>query len=637
MNTGIIDLFDNHVDSIPTILPHQLATLDYLVRTIIDENRSVLLFHIMGSGKTIIALLFALVASRFKKVYILVPNINILKIFNYNMGVAMNLFNDEFIAENIFIHSTTSFYSLNYNDNVINYNGLSRYNNSIFIVDEAHNIFGNNTGELMTVIKNKNKIPFLLLSGSPITNTPNTLGHIIDLMSEETIDFGEIISRGKKVIQTLLNERGVNVLKDLLKGRISYYEMPDKDLPTIRYHGRKFLDTRVVYCHMSKLQERDYMITRRQLCYHEMFDKNMYNVSMAVLGQLNLMNNLDTLFQEQDKELYPNLKINNGVLYGEELVTLNISSKFKYFINRIQTLNGKHFIYFSNSTYGGLVIKYIMLSNGYSEYNGSQGTNPHMINGKPKTFAIVTSKMKSSLEDLLDVYNSPENDDGSQLMFLFSSNIMSESYTLKEVRHIWFMTIPDTFSQYNQILGRSIRKFSYADIFEPVNVYLLAAVYSDFNDEVTSLNDYTQDELINVLPFDIKKLLYLKFKTKETNRIYSILQEMSETYSLPPHPSIVKVLLGELVRQFFYNNSRIKYNDSKLLKMVTSVIKNKEDARNYIDDIVNGHFFVSNKVFDKSLLYKYENDIITVPFRLSYEPFVWGVNFRKEYNVVSSP
>lgn len=53
--------------------------------------------------------------------------------------------------------------------------------------------------------------------------------------------------------------------------------------------------------------------------------------------------------------------------------------------------------------------------------------------------------MKSSLEDLLDVYNSPENDDGSQLMFLFSSNIMSESYTLKEVRHIWFMTIPDTF------------------------------------------------------------------------------------------------------------------------------------------------------------------------------------------------
>ncbi|UXL50699.1 Early transcription factor 70 kDa subunit, partial [Monkeypox virus] len=254
-----------------------------------------------------------------------------------------------------------------------------------------------------------------------------------------------------------------------------------------------------------------------------------------------------------------------------------------------------------------------------------------------KTFAIVTSKMKSSLEDLLDVYNSPENDDGNQLMFLFSSNIMSESYTLKEVRHIWFMTIPDTFSQYNQILGRSIRKFSYVDISEPVNVYLLAAVYSDFNDEVTSLNDYTQDELINVLPFDIKKLLYLKFKTKETNRIYSILQEMSETYSLPPHPSIVKVLLGELVRQFFYNNSRIKYNDSKLLKMVTSVIKNKEDARNYIDDIVNGHFFVSNKVFDKSLLYKYENDIITVPFRLSYEPFVWGVNFRKEYNVVSSP
>ncbi|AEN03681.1 early gene transcription factor [Yokapox virus] len=636
MNTAIIDLFKNHVDNIPTILPHQLATLDYLVRTIIDENRSVLLFHIMGSGKTIIALLFALVASRFKKVYILVPNINILKIFNYNMGVAMNLFNDEYIAENIHIHSTTSFYSLNYNDNVINYNGLLRYDNSIFIVDEAHNIFGNNTGELMSVIKNKNKIPFLLLSGSPITNTPDTLSHIIDLMSDQTIDFGDIIIRGKKVIEILLNEHGVQVLQDLLKGRISYYEMPDKDLPMIRYHGRKFLDTRVVYCHMSKLQERDYMSVRK-LCDNEMFDKNMYNVSMAVLGQLNIMNNLDTLFQEQDKELYPNLKINNGALYGEELVTLNISSKFKYFINKIQTLNGKHFIYFSNSTYGGLVIKYIMLSNGYSEYNGSQGTNPHTIGGKPKTFAIVTSKMKSSLEELLEVYNSSSNDDGSQLMFLFSSNIMSESYTLKEVRHIWFMTIPDTFSQYNQILGRSIRKFSYNNISEPVEVYLLAAVYSDFNDDIISLNDYTQDEIINVLPFDIKKLLYLKFKTKETNRIYFILQEMSEKYSSPPHKYIIKIILGELIRQFFYNKSRIKADDPSLLNIVNAVLQNKKEAKKYINEIVDGHFFVSNKVFDKSLLYKYQNDIITVPFKLSYENFMWGVNFRKEYNVVESP
>ncbi|AAL69820.1 SPV081 putative early transcription factor VETFS [Swinepox virus] len=635
MNLGIVKLFNNHVNNIPNILPHQLATLDYLVRSIIDENRSVLLFHIMGSGKTIIALLFALVASRFKKVYILVPNINILKIFNYSMDVAINLFNSDYILENIFIHSTTSFYSLNYNDNIINYNGLSRYNNAIFIIDEAHNIFGNNTGELMTVIKNKNKIPFLLLSGSPITNTPITLSNIISLMSDEDINFSDIIIQGKKVFQILLNEHGVNVLKNILRGRISYYKMPDSDLPTIKYHGRNFLDTQVVYCHMSKLQERDY-INVRKLCNNEMFEKNMNNVSLAVLGQLNLINNLDILFQEQDKELYPNLKISNGVLYGDELINLNISSKFKYFISKVTNLKGKQFIYFSNSTYGGLVIKYIMLSNGYSEYNGSQGTNPKLINGKAKTFAIVTSKMKSSLEDLLAVYNSSSNDDGSQIMFLFSSNIMSESYTLKEVRHIWFMTIPDTFSQYNQILGRSIRKFSYNDIHEPVNVYLLATVYSDFNDNIISLDDYSLDE-INILPFDIKKLLYLKFKTKETNRIYSILENISENYDTAPHPYIVEIVLGEIVRQFFYHHSRIKYNNNELIRIISSVIGNKDSVMKYIEEIVNGHFFVSNKVFDKALLYRYNDEIITVPFKLSHEQFVWGVNYRKEYNVISSP
>ncbi|ABQ43559.1 early transcription factor VETFs [Tanapox virus] len=635
MNLEIVDLFNGHVNNIPNILPHQLATLDYLVRSIIDENKSVLLFHIMGSGKTIIALLFALVASRFKKVYILVPNINILKIFNYSMDVAVNLFNSEYVLENIFIHSTTSFYSLNYNDNVINYNGLSRYNNAIFIIDEAHNIFGNNTGELMTVIKNKNKIPFLLLSGSPITNTPITLSNIISLMSDENINFGDIIIQGKKVFQILLNENGVKVLKSILKGRISYYEMPSTDLPKIHYHGKKFLDTKVVYCHMSKLQEKDYNNVRK-LCNNEMFEKNMNNVSLAVLGQLNFINNLDILFQEQDKELYPNLKISNGILYGDELTTLNISSKFKYFIGKITSLTGKQFIYFSNSTYGGLIIKYIMLSNGYSEYNGSQGTNPKIINGKPKTFAIVTSKMKSSLEDLLNVYNSQLNEDGSQIMFLFSSNIMSESYTLKEVRNIWFMTIPDTFSQYNQILGRSIRKFSYLDINKPVNVYLLATVYSDFNDDITSLEDYSLDE-INTLPFDIKKLLYLKFKTKETNRIYSILQSISDTYRMPPHPYIVEIVLGEIVRQFFYHHSRISFDSKELINAIQLVLPNIDLAKKYINEIVNGHFFVSNKIFDKSLLYKHNDDIVTVPFKLSHEPFVWGVNFRKEYNVISSP
>ncbi|RAX31285.1 UNVERIFIED_CONTAM: hypothetical protein DQE83_26890, partial [Escherichia coli] len=207
---------------------------------------------------------------------------------------------------------------------------------------------------------------------------------------------------------------------------------------------------------------------------------------------------------------------------------------------------------------------------------------------------------------------------------------------LKEVRNIWFMTIPDTFSQYNQILGRSIRKFSYNNITEPVNVYLLATVYSDFDDDITSLDDYSLDE-INTLPFDIKKLLYLKFKTKETNRIYSILESISENYTKEPHPYIIEIVLGEIIRQFFYHHSRIKFDNKQLIKEISSVLKNVELVKKYIDDIVNGHFFVSNKVFDKSLLYRYNDEIITVPFKLSYEPFVWGVNFRKEHNLVSSP
>lgn len=635
MNADIIKLFGGgHDESVPGLLPHQLATVDFLVRRVLDDGVSVLLFHIMGSGKTVIALLFAMVASRTKKVYILVPNVNVMNIFSYSMVMVANLFNAPFVAENIFIHSTTSFYSLNCNDGVVNYNGLGKYDNAVFVVDEAHNIFGNSTGELMMVIKNKTSAPFLLLSASPITNTPITLSSIISLMSAAEVDIGDIVVQGKKVFQILLNEHGVRVIRDVLKGRVSYYEMPDTDMPRVEYHGRRFLDTRVVYCRMSKLQEDDYLAVRR-LCSNEMFEKNMNNVSMAVLGPLNLVNNLDVLFQAQEKDLYPNLRISNGVLYGNELTKLDISCKFRYFVSRVGELRGKHFVYFSNSTYGSLVIRYVMLSNGYSEYNGSQSNNPHTTaDGRPKTFAIVTSKMKASLEELLDAYNAADNDDGGRITFLFSSNIMSESYTLKEVRHIWFMTIPDTFSQYNQILGRAVRKFSYADVSAPVNVYLMAAVYSDFDEDIVSLEDYSVED-INALPFDVKKLFYLKFKAKETNRVYAILQDLSESYSLRPHPQLVDVVLGELVRQFFARHCRVPAEDPALVAVVRAVLGTREAALEYIRAAVEGHFFVTNRSFGKCLLFRHGADIVTVPFELEHADFAWAVNFRKEVSVVN--
>ncbi|AYN61016.1 early transcription factor [Orf virus] len=634
MNSDVIKLFAGHDESVPGILPHQLATVDFLIRRVLDDNVSVLLFHIMGSGKTVIALLFAMVASRTKKVYILVPNVNVMNIFNYSMVMVANLFNAPFVAENIFVYSTTSFYSLNCNDGVVNYNGLGKYENSVFVVDEAHNIFGNNTGELMMVIKNKTRVPFLLLSASPITNTPLTLSSIISLMSEKDVDVGDIVVQGKKVFQILLNEHGVRVIREVLKGRISYYEMPDTDMPEVLYHGRRFLDTRVVYCRMSRRQEDDYLTVRR-LCNNEMFEKNMNNVSMAVLGPLNLVNNLDVLFQAQDKDLYPNLRISNGVLYGNELTKLDISCKFKFFISKVGAMRGKHFIYFSNSTYGSLVIRNVMLSNGYSEFGGSQSNNPHTTpDGRAKTFAIVTSKMKASLEELLEVYNSAENNDGGELMFLFSSNIMSESYTLKEVRHIWFMTIPDTFSQFNQILGRAVRKFSYADVAAPVNVYLMAAVYSDFDEDIVSLEDYSVED-INALPFDVKKLFYLKFKAKETNRVYAILQELSDAYSARPHPQLVDVVLGEIVRQFFARHCRVPVEDAALVAAVEAVLGTREAAAEYIRAIVDGHFFVTNKTFGKCLLFRHERDIVTVPFELDHDPFAWAINFRKEVSVVN--
>ncbi|BCT22634.1 early transcription factor [Carp edema virus] len=625
-----------------TILPHQMATLDFIFKTVLVKNQGILLFHEMGSGKTLLALLFALLVSVKKTVIILLPNTNILNIWKQNLDFAEILICSEIKKDNIQLYTISHFIGMNSNDKNFNKEKIQIYKDCVFIVDEAHNLFGNKTGVYLMTIKKTLNVPFLLLTGSPINNTPKTLVYIISLITGEDVSNSVMINQKTKIIHINLSEEGEQQLRKSLENKISYYKNELTTVPTPKFDGEKILEIPAILCPMSDIQEKEYIIAR-QNTNNEMFERLVINVSLAALGKQFLYNEVASLNNLEDQELMANLRIHKGSLIGKELVTLDISSKMKYFINyikeHIDTGLHKHLIYFSNATYGSFIIKAIMLSNGISEYNGSLAKDPIcMICNTKKTckqciwltFAILTSKVSEVITPTLEIFNSTKNKKGYFLTFLFASNVLSESYTLKEVKTLWFLTIPETYSQFIQIIGRAIRKFSYENHKEDVRIKILSTVPKSYKHKVLHKN--MKDDEIDQLPFDIKKQYYLELKSNESDRIYDIFKELSEKYSSEINEHVKVPMMAELTRQFFNKHCRVPFN-SKDLRAFLKVDGFKTISPDFIEStlttFVDSHMQVINDTFKSCLLYRHKDEIITVPIRIELPNYYINIKMNK--------
>lgn len=211
-------------------------------------------------------------------------------------------------------------------------NKIKKYDDNIIIIDEAHNFFGNDSGDSLIKLRKLIKSTFILLTGSPITNTVSTLRDIIALITGE--DFNLYVEiHGTKVFEKSLNSKGKEFVLQALKGRISYYHQDSYDLPKVYFEGKPIFIFPIVDCPMSKLQEENYKLVQKNV-KNEMFLKYMMSASFVALGPIeNFVNFNNYININEEKQLVRNLSIINGNFLGKELLDLNVSSKFKYFVN----------------------------------------------------------------------------------------------------------------------------------------------------------------------------------------------------------------------------------------------------------------------------------------------------------------
>jgi hypothetical protein len=168
---------------------------------------------------------------------------------------------------------------------------ITNMDNSIIIVDEAHNISGNEYGEaLKHIIKNSQNLRIILLTATPMINLAD---EIVDLLNfirpENDLIERDKIFMGDKNYNMQLKSGGLEYLKEKANGYVSFYR------GSIPYTFAKrvekgiipndLLFTPVVKCYMEKFQFKTYLETTKN--FKDTLDRGSSAASNFVFPVLN--------------------------------------------------------------------------------------------------------------------------------------------------------------------------------------------------------------------------------------------------------------------------------------------------------------------------------------------------------------
>ena len=148
----------------------------------------------------------------------------------------------------------------------INIDRLLNLNNTLIIIEEAHNLTGNAYGEaLMKIIKNSINLKVVLLTATPMKNLADDIIELLNFIrpSDSLLERDMIFNSQKNHLMTF-KSGGIEYLKNMAHGYISHLrgadpmtfaekiEMGDKP--------KGLLFTKITRCYMSEFQKQTYYV-----------------------------------------------------------------------------------------------------------------------------------------------------------------------------------------------------------------------------------------------------------------------------------------------------------------------------------------------------------------------------------------
>lgn len=355
----------------------------------------------------------------------------------------------------------------------------SLFDNRIIVIDEVQNITGNfRYLSLMRVLKNSINTRLILLSGTPIVDSPTEIIYISNLLNfsnpyfvlddnslelnkSADIQLEKLINKFKSpgLVENIVvnnnniltfTSKGQELLAKSLQGKVSYVKGNRKNYPkTIRVGEslRNATGSLTVYrCPMSDYQSKVYIESLKEKTTFYTLPSNIATMTYKVKDN-------EVIQESMDKK---NLK---GTPLNYSSIGL-YSSKFKAILSNINSSPGISFIYSNNvQTSGTILAASVLDANGYYPY-GSKHKGPskgaYILYGEQ-----LSDSKRSQYEKII---NSKENIRGDIIKIIIGSPVISEGVSFFNVRQVHILEPFWNLAKTLQAEGRCVRNYSHISL-----------------------------------------------------------------------------------------------------------------------------------------------------------------------------
>lgn len=401
-----------------------------------------------------------------------------------------------------------------------------KYSNRVLIIDEAHNIRGDDSESsddtikyLKLLIENTRNLKLILLTATPMYNKANEIVELLTLLyANDKRDYSKIKDIFKEDI--LIDYEG---LSRYSRGYISFIKGESEDkFPKRLYPTENIIkigELPIYKCDMEPIQSKIYKMIKDSFkvevlklehekiltqCSNIVYPNNSNKIE-KYYGKYGLKTICD---YSSNKKMY---KYKNGVEQIFDIKNIGkYSCKIKKLLETIENSEGIVFVYSQYIQSGIIPIMLALEQNGYNNYNKNIfdiKSDKHKGN-----YISITSDndLSGNYKEILKICTSYENRNGEKIKIIIGSNVASEGLDLKNIRSIHVIDPWYHLKRLEQIIGRGIRYCSHKDLLPEQNdttIYL----YSAINE--------------NSIDLDIYKLA--EKKNKEIVKVEKILQENS--------------------------------------------------------------------------------------------------------------
>jgi superfamily II DNA or RNA helicase len=427
---------------------------------------------------------------------------------------------------------------------------IKNLNNTVIIVDEAHNVTGNEVyTSLMKVLSKSYNYRLVLLTATPIYDNSTEIFELANLLNvnNESLQFpiGNMLlkqeisgdsyltkKRSEYINRSVLKgdiyeitEFGKKKLNESLKGKVSYLRANTETNPKKFDIGTPLINitgtTNIVLCEMSPYQYKTYINALKT----DLGEFSKYDMSTAI----KLLESEENISEKEisvskASSLYKNSSDASTMTYPDheygktgflntfsfnktrskytlndkKILTTDLINYSSKLYNLLENINkndrGNVFIYSNYVNYGGTsLLRQLFLNNGFFEFS-----NKNMPETKHyKSFTVFDeSTSLRDRENFKRIFNNEDNKDGKYIRIIIGSPILSEGITLKAVRQVHILEPYWNMSKINQIIGRAVRNYSHHAL-EPqertVEIYKYVSVfYKNGDRNLNSVDDLSK-------------------------------------------------------------------------------------------------------------------------------------------------